>query len=362
MALHDLTPLLRHISPDEIPTDADLLDGSQLAAALSAFGESRFHLLAGGDVMLGGRARKVLFERGPDHAFLAVRPLMARADVVLANLEGPLARQAPREERNFAYRCSPSVAKALAHAGIHALTLANNHLLDCGRGGVFETMDSLRDAGVAWIGAGATVGEAHRPALLDASGLRIALLGYYWNRRTAATAMLPGSAMDTPESLAADIRHAKALADRVVATFHWGVPYQRTPSAEDRAKARLAIDLGADAVVGHHAHVVLPFEVYRGRPIFHGVGNFTFGSGNSKGEGLLVGLRFTDEATDACVYPLYVKNRDPRVAYQPKVLTGDAGRRVLERLAAISGEHGRRLLLRTTGATVHLPRREVPSP
>ena len=106
------------------------------------------------------------------------------------------------------------------------------------------------------------------------------------------------------------------------------------------AKARFAVDCGADVVIGHHSHVVQPFAVYRGRPIFYGVGNFTFGSRNSRAEGLLIAIRFEETRTIANVYPLYVMNRDPRVNYQPKILRGAAAERVLRLLAEISGPTG----------------------
>ncbi|GAC1499716.1 MAG: hypothetical protein NVS1B6_05790 [Steroidobacteraceae bacterium] len=82
------------------------------------------------------------------------------------------------------------------------------------------------------------------------------------------------------------------MVDRVVGTFHWGETYQRLPCAADVAKARLAIDLGADVVIGHHPHIVQPYEIYRQRLIFYSIGNFTFGSGNSRAEGLLLELSF----------------------------------------------------------------------
>jgi len=166
---------------------------------------------------------------------------------------------------------------------------------------------------------------------------------------------LPGSAMDTPEDLRADIGALRGQVDRVVVEFHWGIPYEREPLPEDREKARLAVDCGADVVVGHHPHVIQPMEVYRGRPIFYSVGNFTFGSGNSLAEGLMVGFRFEEEETEVQVYPLYVKNRDPRVNYQPKVLRGAAGRKTLQRLAEMSGENGRFLTLETGRAVMRLP-------
>src|SRR5256886_990427 len=281
-----------------------------------------------------------IIEHGADYPFAAVLPLLRQSAIVVGNLEGPFAEKARKLRRNFSYRVDPALASALTRAGINILTLANNPLLDCGRSGVLETLDILAREGLAPLGAGVNEQEAHRPIIRQAGRWRIGLLGYYWNRRTAATADKPGSAMDPAEALEADIRALRDRADRVVVIFHWGVPYLRDPSAEDRAKARLAIDLGADAVVGHHPHVIQPFEIYHGRPIFFSVGNFAFGSGNSLAEGLLVGIRFEESSTAVTVYPLYVKNRDPRVNCQPKVLRGEGAERILRRLATISGSCG----------------------
>src|SRR5262249_15091222 len=151
-------------------------------------------------------------------------------------------------------------------AGINVVTLANNHLLDCGREGVLETLQALAEASVAAIGAGVNKQAAHAPAILHAGSLRVGLLGYYWNRRTSARGPWRGSAMDPPAELEADLAALRGRVDRIVATFHWGVPYVREPSEADRVKARFAVDCGADIVIGHHPHIIQPFEIYRGRP------------------------------------------------------------------------------------------------
>jgi hypothetical protein len=161
--------------------------------------------------------------------------------------------------------------------------------------------------------------------------------------------------MDPPEALQADIRGLRDRVDRVVVTFHWGIPYEREPSPEDRAKARFAVDCGADAVIGHHPHIVQPFEIYRGCPIFYSVGNFVFGSANSCAEGVLIGLRFEDARTIAFVYPMYVKNRDPRVHYQPKVLRGKGAERVLIDLARISRPNAEFLTMENGRGRIELP-------
>jgi Bacterial capsule synthesis protein PGA_cap len=342
----DLQALLKHVSLDEIPSSVDLLSGRALEEQLSALGEPPPSLIVVGDIMLGGRAKKAVAEFGPDYPFDGVLPLLRRAPIVLGNLEGPFADKARKQQRNFSYRVDVSLASSLNRAGINVVTLANNHLMDCGRPGVLETLDALSNANVLALGAGANERAAHAPVILQAGGTRIGLLGYYWNGRTAATADRPGSAMDPPEALEADIRGLREHADRIVVTFHWGVPYEREPSPEDRAKAHFAVDCGADAVVGHHPHIVQPFEIYRERPIFYSVGNFAFGSGNSRAEGLLVGLRFEESKTVVNVYPLYVKNRDSRVNYQPKLLGGRAAERVLTELMRISNGSAKFMKLR----------------
>jgi hypothetical protein len=351
-----LQALLKRISFGEIPVSADLLCGRDLEEQISALHEPPPSVIVVGDIMLAGRAKKAVAEFGPDYPFDGTLPLLRRAPIVLGNLEGPFAEKARKQQRNFSYRVDVSLASSLSRAGVNVVTLANNHLLDCGRSGVLETLDALSNANVFALGAGTNERAAHEPIILQAGAMRIGLLGYYWNRRTAATADRPGSAMDPPEALEADIRALREHADRIVVTFHWGVPYEREPSSEDRAKARFAVDCGADAVVGHHPHIVQPFEIYRGCPIFYSVGNFAFGSGNSRAEGLLVALRFEDTRTVVNVYPLYVKNRDPRVNYQPKVLAGRAAERVLFELVKISGDNAAFMKLQNGRGHIELSR------
>jgi hypothetical protein len=341
--------LLKFVSPKDIPASGDLFSAELLENHLAALGEPPLSLIAVGDIMLGGRTRRRIKEHGRDYPFSAVLPILKRAPVVLGNLEGPLAQKAQKQNRNFSYRAKPRVASSLLRAGINVLTLANNHLVDCGREGVLETLEALAVAGVTPLGAAANENAAHEPVVREAGGLRIGLLGYYWNRRCAATASLPGSAMGVFEELETDIRKLRSQVDRVVVTFHWGRPYKPEPSPRARAKARFAIDCGAHAVVGHHPHIIQAFEIHRSRPIFYSIGNFAFGSGNSRAEGLLLGFRFEDARTLVNVYPLYVKNRDPRVNYQPKLMRGNAAEQLLRRLVEISTRGGK--LLEIAGGT-----------
>ena len=332
-------------APEDIPDSRDLYSAAELAAGLAAESAPAYSVIVVGDIMLGGRTTARIEEHGADYPFAAVGPLLARAPIVVGNIEGPLARHAELEDRRFSYKVDPSLASSLRRAGINVGAIPNNHLMDCGRSGVIETLDALRAAGVTPLGAGLTRGEAHAPVIMQAGSHRVGLLAYYWNERCAATATRPGGATDTREELEQDISALRAQVDRVVVSFHWGVPYERDPAVVDRAKARLAIDLGADVVVGHHPHIIQPLELYGGRPIFYSTGNFTFGSGNSQAESLLIAIRFEDGRTVVDAWPVYVKNRDLRVDYQPKVLRGAGAEHVLRRLAAISGVSGPALVI-----------------
>lgn len=352
-----LTRFARHVSLEEIPPSEDIFAADELETWLARRAEPPLDLVVGGDVMLAGRTKPLLATHGHDYPFASVLPLLERAEIVMANLEGPLASRATRQasERNFSYRVSPLTALSLADAGIRLLTLANNHLMDCGRAGVAETLEILRGANIRTIGAGLDDASAHEPAIFCTGNGTVGVLGYYWNRRCAATATRPGGAMDDLASLERDIPALRRLVDFVVVTSHWGVPYEREPAPDVRERARRAIELGADAVVAHHPHVIQPCEVYRGRPIFYSVGNFAFGSGNSKAEGLLVGFRAVASRLTVEVYPLYVKNRDPRVQYQPKVLRGGSARRALQKLIGPDG--GTELVWDGPRAVLHLARR-----
>jgi poly-gamma-glutamate capsule biosynthesis protein CapA/YwtB (metallophosphatase superfamily) len=347
--------LLKFVPAHEIPSSEDLFSAELLESHLAALGEPPLSLIAVGDIMLGGRTRRRIREHGRDYPFSAVLPILQRAPIVLGNLEGPLAQKAQKQNRNFSYRVKPKAATSVLRAGINVVTLANNHLVDCGREGVLETLEALAAAGVTPLGAAANQNAAHEPVIREAGGVRIGLLGYYWNRRCAATANLPGSAMGVFEELETDIRQLRTRVDRVVVTFHWGRPYNPEPSPRARAKARFAIDCGAHAIVGHHPHIIQAFEVYRRCPIFYSIGNFAFGSGNSRAEGLMLGFRFEEARTLVNVYPLYVKNRDPRVNYQPKLVRGEAAERMLRRLIEISSQSGRQLKIERGTGKLDLP-------
>src|SRR5882672_4848034 len=128
-AREQMLRLLRHVQPQDLPGSQDLFSATELEDRLEALHEPPLSFIAVGDTLLGDRAEKTLAREGPDYAFRAVRPLLRRAPLVLANLEGPLARESGREDRRYSYRVDPDLAPALTRAGLNVLNLANNHAL-----------------------------------------------------------------------------------------------------------------------------------------------------------------------------------------------------------------------------------------
>lgn len=330
-----------------IPKTNELMNREELETWLSENQAAPFSLIAVGDIMPGERMNRPIRKYGPEYPFFSLYPLFRRSSIVLGNLETPLAKKAEKEDRNFSYKTDPGNARLLRRTGFNVVNLANNHLLDCGHKGVLETFSALQKHNIKYIGAGEDEKKAHSPAIFQAGKLKIGLLGYYWNRRTAATEIKPGSAMDTPEQVKKDIEQLRQKVDRIVVTVHWGIPYERYPSEEDIQKAHFAIDCGADLVIGHHPHIIQPFEIYKNRSVFYSIGNFAFGTGNSKAESIILGVDFQDFFTDLTIFPTYVKNRDKRIYYQPKVITGKTSLKYINILKQISADSGE--LIKTEG-------------
>jgi poly-gamma-glutamate capsule biosynthesis protein CapA/YwtB (metallophosphatase superfamily) len=320
-----------------IPEDGDFVDPDELARHI-AKSNVPYDVSAVGDVMPGMRMRHRIRNFGENYPFAWVKPILDGSSVVTGNLEGPFSKESEKLEttRNFSYQVNPKLASVLGRGGFNAMTIANNHIQDCGRGGVIETIDALDKHHIQTYGGGRNEKTAHRPAIWDGTRSRIGLLGYYWNGRTAARGDMPGSARDLPHLVQRDMALLRPLVDRIVVMVHWGIPYERSPLEDDRAKGRRFIDLGADAVIGHHPHILQPLEIYKGRPILYSVGNFAFGSGNSKAESILPSLRFHRNSIELDIFPIYVQNRDPRLNYQPKVIGGEAGSATIDRLLSMS--------------------------
>jgi poly-gamma-glutamate synthesis protein (capsule biosynthesis protein) len=142
-------------------------------------------------------------------------------------------------------------------AGFDVLTLSNNHSVDFGRGALLDTLRFVRAAGIKPIGAGPTAAAAHRPALVEAGGLRVAFLGYSDVNPLGfpAESSSPGTARADLSAIDADVRAARRRADVVVCFFHCGTELHREPEPRPQQFAAACRQAGAQVVLGAHPHV-----------------------------------------------------------------------------------------------------------
>ncbi|MBN1289395.1 MAG: CapA family protein, partial [Actinobacteria bacterium] len=186
----------------------------------------------------------------------------------------------PVAGKEFCFRGPPESAAGLFSAGVDVVSLANNHSKDYGTAALVETFSNLRANGVKWCGAGNNSAEAFAPAIVDVRGQKIAFLAFNGIVPSGwpATASEPGCATTWDRGRVSEtIAAADSTSDYVVASFHWGVELDTSPNVSEMELAHLAVDSGADLVLGHHPHVVQGFELYKDRLIAYSLGNYIFG-------------------------------------------------------------------------------------
>lgn len=241
----------------------------------------------------------------PTSIYLNVADVLRRADMAFCQLESPLAHTTVPSVVDVSKAHDPKqVASAVKEAGFNVVSFASNHCMEDGVGSFLETIDALKSAGCHVIGCGRNSAEARKPSIIERKGNRIAFLAYNsvgipesWvqeNRpgcvplraRTLCEPIEP-TQPGTPvrihtfpyrediASMITDIKNAKSQADVVIVSQHCGVHIARAAVAEYQIDiAHSAIDAGADMIVQHHAHILKGIEVYRGKVIFYGLGNF----------------------------------------------------------------------------------------
>jgi poly-gamma-glutamate synthesis protein (capsule biosynthesis protein) len=242
----------------------------------------------------------------PDQCFAATTELLQSAELVFGQLETSLAASGSRlPQARHAVLTRPEAAAALARAGFDVLSFAGNHSLDWGNEALFETIRHVTANGMQIVGAGTDIAAARRPVIRQlADGTRVAILAYcsilpmgYWadERRPGVAPMRahtiyeqiehdqPGTPArihsyphrDDLAAMQADIRAARAVADVVLVSQHWGIHFVRAAIADyQRDVARAAIAAGADAILGHHAHILKGVEFIDGKPVIYSLCNF----------------------------------------------------------------------------------------
>jgi len=240
-------------------------------------------ILCVGDLMFGRRVGDAMAAGKKESPFRDVLDLLRSGDMATGNLEcalGDPAAIAQWEGHKKILLVGPlEAARWTREAGFQLLSVGNNHALDYREDGFASTLGALREAGLGWVGTWENDDQVQEPWVFEARGTRVAFLAYSdvspGAFRTKGKGH-PGTIPPMLKGIARDIAAAKRKAEVVVVHAHWGVEYQSEPTERQKALARRMIDSGADAVIGHHPHVLQRMERYKGRFIIYSLGNFLF--------------------------------------------------------------------------------------
>lgn len=228
--------------------------------------------------------------QNPDYPYEEVQHILSDADLSIGAFNAVMSENVEHTGCVWTYQLvgSPENADALARAGFDLMSVATNHIKDCGLmrswcdSTFFDTLGHLKRVGIQTVGAGANLSEALEPVVITLNGIRfgfVSLGDSKLSETVFAAEDHPGIARLTEENMRTALARARQMADVVIALPHWGPEDELMPNWVQRGQARYIVDAGPDLVVGNHTHVVQAYQVIDHVPVFYGLGNFVFDQG-----------------------------------------------------------------------------------
>lgn len=216
---------------------------------------------------------------------------MRQADILMVNNEFSYSlRGTPLPEKAFTFRSRPENAGLLHEMGVDIVSLANNHVYDWGEDALFDTLDTLKNAGIPYVGAGRNLDEARKPYYFEINGRTIAFVSATQVERNenpdtkGATEVTAGTFRCFTEEefgrLLETVREADVSADATVVYIHWGTENTDELHWAQEWQAPELVKAGADLIVGDHPHCLQGIDFIEGVPVFYSIGNFWFNSKN----------------------------------------------------------------------------------
>ncbi|TAK37155.1 MAG: CapA family protein [Chloroflexota bacterium] len=308
-------------------------------------------LALAGDVMLGRTVNEVMHRSGPAYPWGNTIDFLRKADLTVINLECVIAADGvpwSRWPKVFHFRADPVAMESLILAGIDAVTLANNHVLDFEEQAMLELLGRLDDAGIAHCGAAPDLTAAARPALLTRKGITVGIVAFTDNEPGWAAGPSQSGINYVPirvtDEVLSAVRSAIQVArlggaNLVVLACHWGPNMRERPTPTFRAFARAVLDAGADVFFGHSAHIIQGIEIYHGKPIIYDAGDFVDDYAVDpylrNDQSLLFALTVSRDGVVALdLYPVLIDD------YQVNFATGPEFESIASRIEALSAEMG----------------------
>lgn len=296
-----LVPKKVIFEPPPLTLEAIFAQERPKIATLSA--EKITTLITTGDVGLVRSVNFSMTKRNDfSYPFEKTAEVLKKADLTLINLEGPLVKNCPLTNTGMVFCGDPQGVEGLLSAGINLVNLANNHAFDYDQKGVLETIEVLTAAGITPI-------EPEKIVVKEVKGQKLAFLGYEDVNKKVSE-----------KKIQTQIREAKSSADIVIVSFHWGAEYTAYPNQRQKDLAHIAIDNGANLIIGNHPHWIQSAEIYKNKLIVYSHGNFIFDQMWSKKtrEGIIGEYTFYEDKLIAAEFlPIFIGE-----SYQPYLLEG----------------------------------------
>lgn len=291
-------------------------------------------IVIGGDIYPGRQSAAALTNGQPARVFNDLLPLLVGADLALANLEGPLIQKpTPIEKIGPHHGFNDGCAAGLAAAGFKVLNLGNNHGMDHGEPGLFNTIDRCRAHHIAVVGAGKNLAEAGQPLVVHAGDLRVGIVAYTEHEFGLATGNQPGTHPIDPVQFVRTIQRQRGEWDHLIVLLHGGNEYHPYPRPSLRELARFMCEQGATAVIFQHSHCAGCWEEHAGGFIVHGQGNLLFDTHRAypcELEGFLVTLELDKASAPRMEVVPYVQAAS---GLGPELMTGEKKEMFLRGLA-----------------------------
>ena len=286
-----------------------------------------------GDVMMGRGVDKHIKENR--NVFAGIINLTKSSDLTVINLESPLTDSNDGINKEILLKTNPSYTNIIKEAGIDLATLANNHIVDYGTTGLFDTMNNLKNNGIDYVGAGANIVDSNKPVYYTIKDKKIAVISaseFDGPNCPAATQNTAGFTPLTSNYLKQAIDEAKIQnADYIICNFHFGQEYVNTASEFQKKMAYEAIDQGAYAVIGNHPHVTQSIENYKGKLICYSLGNTVFDQvlPGTK-ESIIVVLNINNNTPSLEIYPMKI------VGTYPQLMNTEESKNYLDKVQSYS--------------------------
>lgn len=238
---------------------------------------SKPNIIIAGDCCLRGRTANLeAAQLAP--LFEDVKPIIQSADAALVNLETAVIASDinPIKKAGPALKTDTRILDMIREVGFTGVTLANNHFADYGQQGVEESLRLLDECRLWHVGAGMNAEKAAEIGYLQAGDKKIEVINACEHEFTVATDTKAGCNALDPLKIAMQISKAKKAADCMLVIIHGGHEHYNLPAPRMQEMYRAFVDFGADAVVNHHQHCYSGYELYKGKPIVYGLGNFFF--------------------------------------------------------------------------------------